>query len=395
MTDFLKVDGRSFKWGATTGIRLRGVHSYQNSNHMNWNSIPDEIESQYIGVDDVAAITDLGLNSFVWPFSYSDVVAFPDEFHAALGEAIAACHKFKALLWLKCMTLPNVPGKTQKAGGLDAYEGYATSYTPFWANEAGSFQKMRDLWKGLATTYKDEPAIAGYIFINEPVPGSELRVRDYWNLVRDIAADVRTVDTNHIVTSTPAGSYPGLPSAQYHRAVLGGDGDWIDDPNYCQAAHLYDPLPYTHASPADTAGTTHTPTGGWPGWYKSWYGEKYFDYAGYKTFLQNERGDLEDFSTGGHWNCPKPNGVPVIIDEFGVCRNPGRATHINDAITAYEKLGYSWYLHTWRDWPQGTIAESLRFGVHSGTHKGDFASTDTAVETVLRNKAQGSWHPPF
>jgi endoglucanase len=59
-----------------------------------------------------------------------------------------------------------------------------------------------DLWRALATRYRDDPVILGYDLLNEPI--SPYSDEDYLNprlepLYREIVAAIREVDTNHLV----------------------------------------------------------------------------------------------------------------------------------------------------------------------------------------------------
>jgi len=67
---------------------------------------------------------------------------------------------------------------------------------PLWENPENC-EKFKIMWKQIALKYKDEPMIAGYDILNEPVvPGT----REQWiELAQQTVDSIRTVDTNHVI----------------------------------------------------------------------------------------------------------------------------------------------------------------------------------------------------
>ena len=78
-----------------------------------------------------------------------------------------------------------------------------------------AFNKQRtvDLWAEIAARYADEPAIIGYELINEPVLPYGIHYPELRDLLMQITAAIRAVDTNHILFVEGnyfAGTFEGL-----------------------------------------------------------------------------------------------------------------------------------------------------------------------------------------
>ena len=91
----------------------------------------------------------------------------------------------------------------------------------FWGNNGAAVanrNRLTALWEEIATRYKDEPTIAGFDLINEPLPPSAL---DYYTYVQSLVNTIRAVNMNHLIIieqgfSATIGEYP-------HQLVAGGN----------------------------------------------------------------------------------------------------------------------------------------------------------------------------
>jgi endoglucanase len=65
-------------------------------------------------------------------------------------------------------------------------------------------KRLTDLWVKIATKYKDDPAVAAYDLLNEPIPertGAAAKYKDRLEaLYKRLTAAIRAVDQNHIIT---------------------------------------------------------------------------------------------------------------------------------------------------------------------------------------------------
>jgi endoglucanase len=99
--------------------------------------------------------------------------------------------------------------------------------------------RLTALWKSIADKYKNEPQIAGFGLVNEPVPTAS---KQKWQqLAQRITNEIRTVDKNHIIF---------VEQAIYVKGVNGTDADQnfplISDENTVYEFHIYNPILYTH-----------------------------------------------------------------------------------------------------------------------------------------------------
>ena len=98
--------------------------------------------------------------------------------------------------------------------------------------------RMTALWQAIADRYKNEPAVAAYELLNEPIvvePGQ------WQTLASRLASSIREVDPNHLLI------------VERTNAVRGQGGSWaasgfflIDDPNTMYTFHFYRPIEYSH-----------------------------------------------------------------------------------------------------------------------------------------------------
>ena len=116
--------------------------------------------------------------------------------------------------------------------------------TALWTDVRNQ-DRLTALWKEIARRYRDEPAIAGYDLVNEPVVAGE---KDQWvRLANRIVRAIRQVDPWHIIT---------VERLNGRRADGTGNADWssdadlnfftVDDPNVLYEFHVYTPFEFTH-----------------------------------------------------------------------------------------------------------------------------------------------------
>lgn len=96
------------------------------------------------------------------------------------------------------------------------------------------------LWREIARRYRDEPAIAAYDLINEPV--TEDATGEQWEYLAQRLVDaVRSVDRNHlIVIGELLGVQGRMGTAPSDPSFL------VDDDNVMYDFHFYEPFAYTH-----------------------------------------------------------------------------------------------------------------------------------------------------
>ncbi|MBN2525119.1 MAG: cellulase family glycosylhydrolase [Deltaproteobacteria bacterium] len=105
--------------------------------------------------------------------------------------------------------------------------------------DASARERLIGLWMAISKRYRDEPIIAGYDFLNEPIVTKN---RGQWHDLADrLVKAVRKVDAYHML---------------FVERVNAVDGDWkedaqrnfflVDDPNVVYEFHFYKPFHFTH-----------------------------------------------------------------------------------------------------------------------------------------------------
>lgn len=114
--------------------------------------------------------------------------------------------------------------------------------------------RLTALWKAIANRYKDEPAIAGYDLLNEPVVSKSLS--QWQNLANRLTAEIRSVDRNHLIIverlNAVKGNWPTYNDLNFFR---------VDDSNLMYTFHFYSPMEYSHQN---TSWTGLPEDGGYP-----------------------------------------------------------------------------------------------------------------------------------
>jgi endoglucanase len=101
-------------------------------------------------------------------------------------------------------------------------------------------QQNAELWRVIATRYKDEPAIAAYDLLNEPVT-TDATGQQWQDLARKLVATVRSVDQNHLLV------IGGVYRVNGRYGAKGIDQHFlVDDKNVVYDFHFYEPIKYTH-----------------------------------------------------------------------------------------------------------------------------------------------------
>ena len=108
-----------------------------------------------------------------------------------------------------------------------------------WTDPAvGAFNVA--LWQAIAERYRDEPTIAAYDILNEPVTADA--TGDQWRqLAAEMVAAIRAADPNHLLIVGPVYGTEGE-----YRPLGPGDRFLIDDPNVMYDLHFYEPIAFTH-----------------------------------------------------------------------------------------------------------------------------------------------------
>lgn len=115
-------------------------------------------------------------------------------------------------------------------------------------NEQENQSRLASLWKAIASRYKNEPQIAGYDLLNEPIPVES--VTHWTNLAQRIIDSIRSVDQNHLIITERAIAL----DCDYGYSDENNNYPQITEDNLMYTVHLYDPYSFTHQL-LDWAGT--------------------------------------------------------------------------------------------------------------------------------------------
>ena len=108
-----------------------------------------------------------------------------------------------------------------------------------WLNTENQ-NRLAALWKEIAKTYKDEPQIAGFDILNEPIPTTS--INQWTTLAQQIIDSIRQVDTEHLIITERAIAL----DCDYSYADENNNYPQITEENLMYTVHLYDPHEYTH-----------------------------------------------------------------------------------------------------------------------------------------------------
>jgi len=268
----------------------------------------DRMLDNFFDGDDVAFMASLGANALRIPMNYRH---FEDDMKpfsyrpaalARLDSIVALCgkHGIHVILDLHA---------AQGWQNPDWHSDNPTHVATLWTQKL--FQdRVAGLWRHLASHYRNEPAIAGYNLLNEPVcpvPGALPAV------YRHLVSEVRKVDRNHLFFL---------------------EGNWFStdfseirpdlDANTVFSSHNYATASFTDGPYPGVSGGGH-------------YDRKRLQ----KEFLWSNR-------------FMKKNNKPGWVGEFGSIyrgnrRDADRLRVVDDQIGIFEESGTSWTIWTYKD----------------------------------------------
>lgn len=266
-----------------------------------------EFRANFIRADDFRRIADIGFNCVRLPFNHRLVETAPDVYDHDGVKLLD-----RTVGWAKECGLWVVLD-LHGACGAQNHDWHSDSLgtADLWTKKSCRDRTLA-LWKFLADRYRDEPAVAGYDLLNEPVLPDAGPLND---LYRQLIRTIRSVDKNHIIFLE--GNRWAQDAACLER---------FDDDNLAVSVHYYGALEFTFnwvphlAYPWETLHGRHD--------------------AG------SIRGKLEEYQ-----GLSRERGVPVFVGEFGVNNREGRygeGLWVADALKAFEEFGFHWTYWTYK-----------------------------------------------
>lgn len=224
---FITAEGRGLVLDGAP-VRLQAVN-FSNFYHRNLKGA-ELLASQHHAREDFARAKDLGFNSVRFAFDGDWYVDSPDIFWQWLDRNVAWARDHGMRLILDLHT---------PIGGfwLDPTSD-AVSFD-LWSDPKLQ-QQNADLWRAIAARYRDEPAIAAYDLLNEPVT-TDATGEQWKRLATKLVAAVRAEDPNHLLV------VGGIYGVNGSYGAAGVDPHFlVDDGNVVYDFHFYEPIKYTH-----------------------------------------------------------------------------------------------------------------------------------------------------
>ena len=189
------------------------------------------------------------------------------------------------------------------------------------------------LWEMMARKYKGSKVVWGYDLVNEPTENAVAEGLDDWNeLAERTGKAIRKIDADHaLIVEPPQG---GNPYGFDHFAP-------IDVPKVVYSPHMYLPHTFTH----QRVFGDKTASVVYPGVIDG----KMWDKAQLEVALK----PVIDFQ--------KNYGVQMYIGEFSAIRwAPDNSSYryLRDVIDIYEKYGWDWSYHAFREWTGWSVEHS-------------------------------------
>jgi endoglucanase len=263
-----------------------------------------DFQSAYIQEADLRRIKSWGFNVVRAPFNYRLFLDSPQgNFYARdgwkrLDWLAAACRR----VGLYCIL------DLHAAPGAQNHDWHSDSAGPagLWSSPRER-ARMADLWGRIAARYKNEPSIAGYDILNEPITDD---MKTLNRLYRDCVSAVRAAGDDHIVF---------LEGPKYATDLEPLDV-W-DDPGLAYSVHFYEPHQFTFNWTMDLR-------------YPGMVNGKKWDKTALREILDR------------HAAWAKKNKKPLLVGEFGVnSRCPCcHAEHrwLDDVLSIFNQHGFHW-----------------------------------------------------
>ncbi|OGH98942.1 MAG: hypothetical protein A2X42_09050 [Candidatus Margulisbacteria bacterium GWF2_38_17] len=196
------------------------------------------IPSFHHSVSDYQRVKDMNMNAIRFYLNYSfffkdnNKKQYSNECWAWLDDNIEMAKQHGIYLILN-MHVP--PGGFQSNGeGLELWD------------KKENQDRFKKLWKAIAKKYKNEPVIAGYDILNEPVTSQSI---DQWKeLAQETVDAIRSEDINHLIIVERLNGIAGKWETYSSINLF-----LVNDENTMYTFHYYNPIEYTHQNTSWTS----------------------------------------------------------------------------------------------------------------------------------------------
>jgi len=323
-TDFLTTQGKDIKYkGQTMYLRGSNAHNIEAlcsryGSAGNWGSC--NIDSINLSEADYIRTKIEGGNHFRFGMAYRWYQDDKVKMFTVLDQHVAWAKKHGIWLVWNIFTLPG-----------DCYEGFVVQSCPFW-NDSTKKQQLKQFWVDMAMRYKDEPVVAGYDLLNEPLPPNG--TYNTWKVyAQELTDAIRAIDPNHLIF------FMSLSDPTFTSKLNGT--------NIVYEIHDYTPMGMTH----DT-----TPNA-YPGTTAEWCGTVLWSQKTINGLSDTLNGtnypstSCNDLGKRVSFDWAASNNVPMYVGEWGpqVFGNfSGGYDYIKDRGQAYIGYGVSHAFYSWK-----------------------------------------------
>ena len=270
-----------------------------------------ELESSFrrnfIQESDMRQVSDFGFNCVRLPFNYRLIESKSNGYNLAglkyIDDVIDWASKYGVYVMLDLHAAPGAQNHDWHSDSLGRAE--------LWTKKSNR-AKVYKLWEFLADRYKDEPMVAGYDLLNEPVLDDAQLLNEFY---RESIKAIRRCDKKHIL----------FVEGKHWAQDISVLDDFADD-NWAYSIHYYEPLefsfnfvPHIHYPLKSKAGV----------WDKD---------------VMRRRMD-------GYYQFAKKHGRPIHVGEFGVNYRDGlynEHTYVKDLIKVFKDFGFHWNYWTYK-----------------------------------------------
>ena len=222
-------------------------------------------------------------------------------------------------------------------------------------------------WRIIATRFRGRKGIYGYDLVNELNQRRRSDVTDYWNLQREAAEIIRSIDpTTPIVVGA---NLMENPSAFEYLSPLRMD-------NVIYQVHMYEPGVFTHDRVhLEEQKAKPDPTISYPSVRKDGTWDK--DYL--RAVLEPVR------------RFERQHGAKIYVGEFSAAAwTKGADRYLADCISLFEEYGWDWTYHSFREWP-GWSVEHEGSDIDHMTPSADNPRKRALLSGLNLNRGQARW----
>lgn len=230
-------------------------------------------------------------------------------------------HLDQVLRWAEELGVMVVVDLHSPPGGPISGGWVQTGSGPFWASPDAQAHFVK-VWQRMAARYKGNDVIWGFDLMNEPDDRTVVEGCDDWQTLAERAGRaIREIDPDRTLIVEPPhwGSADGFAGFEP-----------IDLPNVVYSFHLYTPFEYTHQG-------VHAPAD--PIAYPGQINGRMWDKDAIERSIQPAVAFADRYR------------VHMYVGEFSAIRwAPGAERWLADVIAIFEKHGWDWSYHAYREW---------------------------------------------